>query len=98
MPFKDNTFADKTVKAEIVEGGYFKQRCNQAAQTYKLSNREGEILYYLAKGRNAQFIADELNISAYTAKTHVYHIYQKMGINSQQELISIVDSTEVVYQ
>ena len=26
------------------------------------------------------------------------HIYQKMGINSQQELISIVDSTEVVYQ
>ena len=98
VPFKDNTFADKTVKAEIAEGGYFKQRCNQAAQTYKLSNREGEILYYLAKGRNAQFIADELNISAYTAKTHVYHIYQKMGINSQQELISIVDSTEVVYQ
>ena len=98
VPFKDNTFADKTVKAEIVEGGYFKQRCNQAAQTYKLSNREGEILYDLAKGRNAQFIADELNISAYTAKTHVYHIYQKMGINSQQELISIVDSTEVVYQ
>ena len=40
VPFKDNTFADKTVKAEIVEGGYFKQRCNQAAQTYKLSNRE----------------------------------------------------------
>ena len=98
VPFKDNTFADKTVKGEIVEGGYFKQRCNQAAQTYKLSNREQEILYYLAKGRNAQFIADELNISAYTAKTHVYHIYQKMGINSQQELISIVDSTEIVYQ
>ena len=91
VPFKDNTFADKTVKAEIVEGGYFKQRCNQAAQTYKLSNREGEILYYLAKGRNAQFIADELNISAYTAKTHVYHIYQKMGINSQQRLIDMVD-------
>ena len=98
VPFKDNTFADKTVEAEVVEGGYFKQRCGQAAQTYKLSNREGEILCYLAKGRNAQFIADELSISAYTAKTHVYHIYQKMGINSQQELISIVDSTEVMYQ
>lgn len=98
VPFKDNTFADKTVKGELLEGGYFKQRCNQAAQDYKLSNREQEILYYLAKGRNAQFIADELSISAYTAKTHVYHIYQKMGINSQQELISIVDSTEIMYQ
>ena len=91
VPFKDNTFADKTVKAEIAEGGYFKQRCNQAAQTYKLSNREGEILYYLAKGRNAQFIADELNISAYTAKTHVYHIYQKVGVHAQQELIDLVE-------
>ena len=91
MPFKDNTFADKTVKAEIVEGGYFKQRCNQAAQTYTLSNRECEILYYLAKGRNAQFIADELNISAYTAKTHVYHIYQKVGVHAQQELIDLVE-------
>ncbi|MEG1827658.1 MAG: helix-turn-helix transcriptional regulator [Gordonibacter sp.] len=98
VPFKDNTFVDKTVEAEVAEGGYFKQRCTQAAQTHKLSNREGEILYYLAKGRNAQFIAGELCISAYTAKTHVYHIYQKMGINSQQELISIIDSTETMYQ
>lgn len=98
VPFKDNTFANKTVQAELAEGGYFKQRCNQAAQNYKLSKRESEILCYLAKGRNAQFIADELSISAYTAKTHVYHIYQKMGVNSQQELITIIDATEIMYQ
>ena len=64
---------------------------------YKLSEREGEVLRFLAKGRNAQFISEQLNISAYTVKTHVYHIYQKMGVNSQQELITIVDATEVEY-
>ena len=50
------------------------------------------------KGRNARHIADQLYVAERTIKTHTYHIYQKMGINSQQELISIVDSTEIVYQ
>ena len=98
VPFKDNAFADKGTDNEIAEGGHFKQRCSMAAEEYGLSNRETEILSYLAKGRNAQYISEQLNISAYTAKTHVYHIYQKMGVNSQQELITIVDSTEVAFQ
>lgn len=98
VPFKDNAFADKSFDNEIAEGGHFKQRCTKAAEEYGLSNRETEILSFLAKGRNAQFISEQLNISAYTAKTHVYHIYQKMGVNSQQELITIVDSTEVIFR
>lgn len=98
IPLKDNTFKDKTIEGEIMESGYFKQRCVQAAKNHKLSDRQQEILYYLAKGRNAQFIAEELSISVYTVKTHIYHIYQKMDINSQQELISIIDSTEILYQ
>lgn len=98
VPFKDNAFADKSLDNEIAEGGHFKQRCSKAAEEYGLSNRETEILSYLAKGRNAQYISEQLNISAYTAKTHVYHIYQKMGVNSQQELITIVDSTEVAFR
>lgn len=97
VPFKDNAFADKSFDNEIAEGGHFKQKCTKTAEEYGLSNRETEILSFLAKGRNAQFISEQLNISAYTAKTHVYHIYQKMGVNSQQELITIVDSTEVIF-
>lgn len=98
VPFKDNAFADKSLNNEIAEGGHFKQRCLKAAEEFSLSNRETEILSFLAKGRNAQYISEQLNISAYTAKTHVYHIYQKMGVNSQQELITIIDSTDVAFQ
>ena len=96
-PFQDNAFADKNADGEVAEGGFFTQRCQKVAADYKLSEREGEVLRFLAKGRNAQFISEQLNISAYTVKTHVYHIYQKMGVNSQQELITIVDATEVEY-
>lgn len=45
----------------------------------------------LAKGRNADYIQQKLFISSNTAKTHIGHIYKKMGINSQQRLIDLVD-------
>ena len=61
---------------------------------YDLTPRESEILFYLAKGRNAKHIADQLYVAERTVKTHTYHIYQKMGIHSQQELIDIVENEE----
>ena len=59
---------------------------------FDLSPREGEIFYLLAKGRNAKHIQEKLCISSSTVKTHIYRIYQKMGINSQQLLIDAVDN------
>lgn len=98
VPFQDNAFADKNADGAVDSGGAFMQRCARVASDYKLSGREGEVLRYLAKGRNAQFISEELYISAYTVKTHIYHIYQKLGVNSQQELITIVDSADAEFQ
>ena len=77
----------------VVEHPY-KNRCLRAAQRYDLTPREGEILSYLARGRNAKYIADQLFVAERTVKTHTYHIYQKMDIHSQQELINIVEETE----
>ncbi len=52
-----------------------------------LSPREVEVFRLLARGRNAEYISRKLVISGSTAKSHIYHIYRKMGINSQQSLI-----------
>ena len=69
----------------------YKNKCAHAARRFELTPREGEILVFLAKGRNAKYIADQLFVAERTVKTHTYHIYQKMGIHSQQELINIVE-------
>lgn len=45
----------------------------------------------LAKGRNASYIEESLFISYHTTKAHIYRIYQKLGIHSQQELIDAVE-------
>ena len=69
----------------------FEGCCDRVASCYGLTPREGDVLRYLAKGRNAAFIAGALYVSPATVKSHIYHIYQKLGVSSQQKVIDIVD-------
>lgn len=75
-------------------GGRFRGKCQTVANTYLLSRRESEIMFFLAKGHNAAYIQEKLYISEGTAKTHIRHIYRKMDIHSQQELMRLVESAE----
>jgi len=47
----------------------------------------------LACGYNSETVAQILFVSASTARTHVYRIYQKTNIHSQQELIRHLDTS-----
>jgi len=52
----------------------------------RLSPREEEIVRHVAKGlRNAE-IAAQLAISEETVKTHLTHIYRKLGVRDRMEL------------
>uniref|UniRef100_UPI0022E2AEC3 response regulator transcription factor n=1 Tax=Eggerthella sinensis TaxID=242230 RepID=UPI0022E2AEC3 len=68
------------------------QQCARLAQEYALTEREGEVFRLLARGRNVPFIEEELIISRNTIKTHIKHIYQKMDLHSQQELIDLAET------
>ena len=73
------------------ESELFEARCAAVAKLYQLSPRETEILGYLAKGRNAAYIQEELTISPHTVKSHIYNIYRKLDIHSQQKLMDFVE-------
>lgn len=60
--------------------------CARAARTYDLTRREEEILCLLVEGKSFAAIAGELYVTDNTVKTHVQHIYRKMGVNRKQEL------------
>ena len=66
----------------------------QAARCYGLTERESQILGYLARGRSAPFIREELSLSKSTVATHVRHIYDKLGVHSKQELLSLLERRE----
>jgi DNA-binding CsgD family transcriptional regulator len=75
--------------------GWFKKKCLAVADAYLLSKRETEVLFLLAKGHNSAAIQKALFISAGTANTHMRHVYAKLDVHSQQELISLVESVEI---
>lgn len=73
----------------------FQKRCSTIIGDAGLSPREAEVFQFLAKGRNAEHIAQALCIAKPTAKTHIQHIYQKLGVNSHQELIDTLENTPI---
>lgn len=69
----------------------WKNACNVVATSYKLSPRETEIFFLMARGRNADYIQKQLVISPHTAKTHIANIYHKLDVHSAQELLDLVE-------
>lgn len=67
------------------------EACASLAQTYALTPRECDVLALLARGRTSAVIQEKLVLSRNTVKTHVRHVYSKMDIHSQQELIDLVE-------
>jgi DNA-binding CsgD family transcriptional regulator len=68
------------------------RKCADFSNHYHLSPRQQEVLFLLAKGRDANYIKEKLIISSHTAKAHIYNIYRKVDVSSRQELISMIES------
>lgn len=100
MNFSRSIFAEEAVAPAPADDtpaarGRFRQRCEIVANTYLLSRRESEVMYYLARGYKSSHIQQQLCISEGTAKTHIRHIYRKLNIHSQQDLIHLIDEVEL---
>jgi DNA-binding NarL/FixJ family response regulator len=61
---------------------------SNASELNSLSNREKEILEWLAKGMLYKEIAGQLYISSETVRKHVYHIYDKLHVSNRIEAVN----------
>lgn len=68
------------------------EKAAQVARECGCTPREAEVLLLLARGRTQAVIASKLGISTGTAHTHIVHVYQKLGVGKQQELIEKVEA------
>lgn len=55
-----------------------------------LSKREEEVVHSLADGLTNRQIGDRLKISPHTVKNYMFKIFEKLGVSSRVELISLV--------
>jgi DNA-binding NarL/FixJ family response regulator len=65
----------------------FQELGKSSKETENLSDREMEILSYLAKGYHDKEIADKLFLSIKTVRTHLRNIYKKLHVRSRTEAV-----------
>lgn len=74
---------------------FIQSRCDKLAGAYGLTPREAELLVLLGRGHGYAYIAESLYISETTVRTHARNIYHKLGIASQEDLLGLIDHTEL---
>lgn len=82
--------------AAPAERDYFALACAKVQDDFGLTAREMDVFGLLARGRTSAYIQKALSISDGTARTHISHLYKKLGVKSQQALLDIVEATMAV--
>jgi two-component system, NarL family, nitrate/nitrite response regulator NarL len=79
----------KTVLASELQGGVFGEiRLRACHERPFLSDREREILRLIADGLSAPRIGGMLHLSPATVKTHLQHIYEKLGVSERAAAVA----------
>lgn len=62
----------------------------------RLTPREQEVLNCLARGKSGDLIAQELNITPLTVRTHIRNLMSKLGAHSRLEAVSVAASNGLI--
>jgi DNA-binding NarL/FixJ family response regulator len=74
-------FSRKVISDYILTEGRFS--LEEDSPFPQITLRERQILTVLSEGASNQEIADQLNISQHTVKTHIYNCYRKIGVSNR---------------
>lgn len=66
------------------------KQCEAIRLHYRLSTREAEVMEHIARGDTVTRIAEELEVSENTVRTHSKRIYAKLDVHSKQELGDLI--------
>lgn len=71
--------------------------CEVIAQEFGLTQREGEIMHSIIRGKSRKEIAEDLFVTPNTIKTHLHNLYGKLDIHSEADLKAFVAKRERMF-
>ena len=82
----------RTLAPEVVD--LLAQRVGRPQES--LSTRELEILQALSSGASNKELAKQLFISEATVKTHLIHIFQKLGVETRTAAVTVARERKLI--
>jgi two-component system nitrate/nitrite response regulator NarL len=76
------------VPPEVAAGLVSEIRLRKQTDVPVLTPREQEILHLIAAGKSLPEIAKELYLGVTTVKTHVQHLYEKLGVSDRAAAVA----------
>jgi len=74
------------IARKVIEA--FEKKGQPAEELNTLTNKERQILEFLAKGYLYKEIADHLHLTRNTIKQHIHHIYEKLHVQNRTEALN----------
>ncbi len=83
-----NAYLNPTATKRVMSEFLVKLKTGEGSGTFEsLSEREREILAWIAKGYSNKDIADQLMISVKTVESHKSNVMEKLGLKTRPELV-----------
>ena len=79
---------ENVVPPEVAAGLVSEIRLRKQSDAPALTPREQEILHLIAAGKSLPQIAEELFLGLTTVKTHVQHLYEKLGVSDRAAAVA----------
>ncbi|MDQ3018218.1 MAG: response regulator transcription factor [Bacteroidota bacterium] len=64
--------------------------------TFNLSPREHEVLVMISEGHSYQEIADRMNVSLSTVKTHASNLFSKMDVQRRTQAVMLAQKSGII--
>ena len=84
----------KSLFSVIVDQGIKQYGASKLIESVRMTRREREVVALIADGLTNKEIADKLNLSAYTVKSHVHNILEKMALNTRVQIAIFANSND----
>jgi two-component system nitrate/nitrite response regulator NarL len=79
---------ESVLPPELASGVVAEIRLRASPNSPVLTQRESEILRLIAAGKTLPEIAGELHLGVTTVKTHVQHLYEKLGVSDRAAAVA----------
>ncbi|HYK44952.1 MAG TPA: response regulator transcription factor, partial [Parafilimonas sp.] len=84
--YHGGTALSPAVARKLVQ--FFQSGAVEAQNDYHLTPKEKELLHFLVDGKSYKMIADAMQVSLETVKSHVKNVYRKLHVSSNSEAVA----------